>query len=66
MGLLFDDKDVRIVAQAIEGVAPNSIKQRALLIVRAANEIGVTPADLVAAAEIWTNDDISAYLASHV
>lgn len=46
---LFDDKDVRIVAQAIESVGPDSVAQCADLIVEAAMQAMVFPNDLIAA-----------------
>lgn len=43
---LFDEKDVAIVAQSIDAVGPDSVSQRADMIVRAAFAAMVMPSDL--------------------
>jgi hypothetical protein len=48
---LYDDKDIAIVAQAFESIAPDSIIQRARMMVEIAKAVGVGPRTLQAAIE---------------
>ncbi len=43
---LYDEKDCAIVAQAIDAVGPDSIKQRADMILKAAMMAMVMPSDM--------------------